>query len=223
MRKLSGMKVLLLVILACSVAGAAILLKLKSHSPAHLRAQPQARTQPQTQAQPPTALTVSDFKTSARFGLENHHSDLSLQGKSTMETSSAVVAHFRGLISSSHEGLDVDFFSKPMTEADLTDVLENNGRQMRLNERAGFILFLDKENRIEQVNMGYSVPGTSVSQTVAWKPDDLKKYFSDYSFDGKRLRLKSKGTFSDVNAEQQSMTLDWDVDFDVPVLDRRNK
>jgi len=58
---------------------------------------------------------------------------------------------------------------------------------------------------------------------VAWKPDELKKYFSDYQFDGKRLQLKSKGTYSEIDSEQKTMSLAWDVDIDLPVFDRRKK
>ncbi len=67
------------------------------------------------------------------------------------------------------------------------------------------------------------VPGTTVARTVAWQPDDLKKYFSDYQFDGKRLRLKSKGTYSELNSKQEAMTLSGDVNLDLLVFDRSKK
>ncbi len=73
------------------------------------------------------------------------------------------------------------------------------------------------------MNLSYVVPGTTVARTVAWKPEDLKKYFSDYQFDGKRLQLKSKGTYSEVDSKQQTMSLAWDVDINLPVFDRRKK
>jgi hypothetical protein len=110
-----------------------------------------------------------------------------------------------------------------MTEADQKDVLENDAREMRRSDYAALVLFLDKQNRLGQVNLSYVVPGTTVARTVASTPDDLKRYFSDYQFDGKRLQLKSKGTYGEIDSEQRTMSLAWDVDIDLPVFDRRTK
>jgi hypothetical protein len=49
-----------------------------------------------------------------------------------------------------------------MTEADQKDVLENDAREMRRSDYAALVLFLDKQNRLGQVNLSYVVPGTTV-------------------------------------------------------------
>jgi hypothetical protein len=62
------------------------------------------------------------------------------------------------------------------------------------------------------------VPGTTVARTVAWKPEELKKYFSAYQFDGKRLVLKSKGRYSESENGRENLRLSWDVDVNLPVV-----
>jgi hypothetical protein len=46
----------------------------------------------------------------------------------------------------------------------------------------------------------------------------LKKYFSNYRFDGKRLSFKSKGSYSDTESGKEKLRLSWNVDFDLPVF-----
>ena len=84
-----------------------------------------------------------------------------------------------------------------------------------------WVLYLDKQSKVGQVNLGYVVPGTTVARTVAWKPDDLAR-FSTYKFDGERLLLKSRGTYSEDEPEER-LTLSWNVDFDLPVFERPKK
>ena len=85
------------------------------------------------------------------------------------------------------------------------------------------MLFLDKGNKVEQVNLSYVIPGTTVARTVAWTPAELAKEFSNYQFAGKRLRLKSKGTFNESNDKRESLKLSRDVDINLPVSDRDGK
>jgi len=83
---------------------------------------------------------------------------------------------------------------------------------------AAFVLFLDKANKLWQANLSYVIPGITVARTVAWKPDELKKCFSSYQFDGKRLTLKSKGSYSDMESGKENLRLAWNVDFNLPVF-----
>lgn len=170
-----------------------------------------------------SAFNADNFKTRAVFELVNHQSDLIQQGSGKVVTESAVVTYTNGLFPGNTEGLEIQFFTKPMTAADQNDVVENDAKGMRGSDYVALVLSLDKQNIIGQVNLSYVVPGTTVTRTVAWKADDLNKYFSDYHFDGKRLQLKSKGTYSEINSKQQTMNLAWDVDFDLPVFDRRKQ
>jgi hypothetical protein len=86
-------------------------------------------------------------------------------------------------------------------------------------ERAYLVLFIDKANQIWQVNLTVVFNGMTYGNTVASESADLKKYFDDYSFDGKQLRLRSNGTFrTEVDGKAQVMS--WTVDTDVPVQRR---
>jgi hypothetical protein len=153
----------------------------------------------------------------------NHQSGVVKQGSTRIVAVSAFVTHTNELFPGTTGGLEIQFFTKPITEAARTDILENGAKQLRKSDYATLVLFLDKDKRVGQVNLSYVIPGTTVARTVAWKPEDLKKSFSNYQFDGKRLRLKSKGAFSELNSKQEAMSLSWDVDFDLPVFDRARK
>ena len=168
-------------------------------------------------------FSLKDFKTNAVFELVNHQSGVIKQGSTRIVAESAFVTHTNELFPGKTEGLEIQFFTKPITEAARTDILENGAKQLRKGDYATLVLFLDKEKRVWQVNLSYVIPGTTVARTVAWKAEDLKKSFSNYQFDGKRLRLKSKGTYKELNPKQEAMSLSWDVDFDLPVFDRARK
>ena len=168
-------------------------------------------------------VSSKDFNTKSVFELVNHQSGVIKQGSTRIVAESAFVTQTNELFPGKTEGLEVQFFTKPITEAARTDILENGAKQLRKGDYATLVLFLDKEKRVWQVNLSYVIPGTTVARTVAWKPEDLKKSFSNYQFDGKRLRLKSKGTYNELNPKQEAMSLSWDVDFDLPVFVRARK
>ena len=174
-------------------------------------------------AQSSSDFSSKDFNTNAVFDLVNHQSGVIKQGSTRIVAVSAFVTHTNELFPGKTEGLEIQFFTKPITKAARTDILENGAKQLRKSDYAALVLFLDKQKRVGQVNLSYVIPGTTVARTVAWKPEDLKKSFSNYQFDGKRLRLKSKATFSELNSKQEAMSLSWDVDFDLPVFDRARK
>jgi hypothetical protein len=69
---------------------------------------------------------------------------------------------------------------------------------LRRRGYAALALFLDARNNLWQVNASYVVPGTTVARTVAWKPEELKAYFSRVTFSGGRLVLKSAGRYADL-------------------------
>lgn len=172
----------------------------------------------------PTAdLRTQDPGVKAVFELENHQPDYIRPGSSRIVAVSAWATHTHTLFPGRTEGLEILFFTRPITAADRIDIVEHDAKELKKNDFAALVLFLDKEQKIGQVNLSYVVPGTTVARTVAWKPEDLAKSFSDYQFDGKRLRLKSKAAFSEVNAKQQALALSWDVDVDLPVFERAGK
>jgi hypothetical protein len=161
-----------------------------------------------------------DFQTKGTFDLVVSRSQVLRPGPSTIVTQSAFVTHAHGLIPGNADGLEIQFFTGPLTEAARADILGNGAKQMRKSPYAALVLFLDKDDHVWQVNLSYVIPGTTVARTVAWKPDELRQ-FADYAFDGTRVRLKSKGTYRETGNEQ--LTLSWDVDLSLPVFDRITK
>jgi len=175
------------------------------------------------QAKSNIGLRSQDFQTKAVFELVVSNSRVVKLGASSIVTESAFVTFTHGLIPGNSAGLEIQFFTKPLTEAARTDLLENGAKELRKSNYAALVLFLNKENKVWQANLSYVIPGTTVARTVAWKPEELEKYFSNYKFDGKRLMLKSKGTYSDSDSEEERMKLSWSVDFNLPVFNRIKK
>ena len=161
---------------------------------------------------------LQDFQTKAVFELVVINSSGLKPGASRIVAESAFVTLAHGLIPGNSDGLEIQFFTKPITEAGRADMLKNDARELKKNDYAALVLFLDKENKVWQANLSYVIPGTTVGRTVAWKPEELKKYFADYKFDGKRLVLKSKGSYSESESGKDGMKLSWSVDLDLPVV-----
>ena len=156
-----------------------------------------------------------DFQTKATFELVVEKSKYLTPGTSEIASQSAFVSLAHGLIPGNSDGLEIMFFIKPVTESALPDIITNDAKELRRSSYAALVLFLDKENKVWQANLSYVVPGTTVARTVAWKPDELKRYFSNLSFEGGRVLLKSTGNYSE--AGQEVMKLSWNVDLDLPV------
>ena len=161
-----------------------------------------------------------DFRTTAVFELEVSGSKFLRSGASKIVTESAFVTLTHTLMGN-RDGLEIQFFTKPITDAARADILENNARELRRSDHAALVLFLDKNYQVLQANLSYVVPGTTVARTVAWKPEDLRRQFSNYKFDGKRLLLKSKGLYNESGEER--MKLSWEVDLNLPVFEQIKK
>jgi hypothetical protein len=159
-----------------------------------------------------------DYQSKAFFELVVNKSSVLRPGARSIVTQSAFVKLAHRLVPGNSDGLEIQFFTKPLTGAGITDVLKNDARELRKSDYAALVLFLDKKNKVWQADLRIVVPGTTVARTVAWKPEELARYFSDYKFDGKRLVLKSKGSFSESESGQETMKLSWNVDLDLPVF-----
>jgi hypothetical protein len=157
-----------------------------------------------------------DFRTDASFELVVSNSKYLKPGTSRIRSQSAFVSLVHGLVPGNSDGLEVMFFAKPITKANLPDVLNNEAAELRKSDYAALVLFLDKGNKVSQVNLSYVVPGTTVARTVAWKPDELKQYFSDLTFKNGRLIVRSTGSYSE--AGQEALTLTWNIKLDLPVM-----
>ena len=163
-------------------------------------------------------FSAQDFNTKSEFELVVNDSNALKAGASRIVTQSAFVTRAHGLIPGNSEGLEIQFFTKPITEATMTDILKNGAKESKKSDYAALVLFLDKANKVWQANLSYVIPGTTVARTVAWKPEELKKYFSNYQFDGKRLILKSNGSYSETDSGKEKLRLSWNVDFNLPVF-----
>src|SRR5262249_20305867 len=141
-------------------------------------------------------------------------------GTSALVTQSAFVTLTHGLLPGNADGLEIQFFTTPISEAARADTSNNGAREVRRTNYAALVLFLDKQNRIWQANLSYVIPGTTVARTIAWTPDQLRQ-FSQFRFDGTRIVLKSKGTYSESGEER--LSLSWNVDLDLPVSERGRK
>jgi len=172
----------------------------------------------QVGAESNSSFSAQDFKTKSEFELVVNDSSVLKAGASKIVTQSAMVTRVHGLIPGNSEGLEIQFFIKPITEAAVTDILKNGAKELKRSDYAALVLFLDKDNRVWQANLSYVVPGTTVARTVAWKPEELKKYFSTYQFNGKRLVLKSNGSYSETESGKEKLRLSWNVDFNLPVF-----
>ena len=162
-------------------------------------------------------FTLQDFQAKGAFELVVNESKYLKSGTSKLTTKSAYVALAHGLIPGNSDGLEIVFFPKPITERIKTDILENDAKELKKGSYTAFVLYIGKDNKIWQANLTYVVPGATVARTVAWKPEQLQKYFSDFKFDGTRLVLKSKGNYSESEKAQDRLSLSWVVDLNLPV------
>jgi hypothetical protein len=163
-------------------------------------------------------FTLQDFQTRAAFELVVTESKPLTPGTSKITAQSAYVTLAHGLVPGNSDGLEIHFFPKPATERTKADILENEAKELKKASYAAFVLYVGKDNKIWQANLSYVVPGTTVARTLAWKSDELQKYFSDYRFDGKRLALKSKGSYSESEKGHEKLRLSWDMDLNLPVV-----
>jgi len=172
----------------------------------------------QLRAQSDARFSLQELNTKAVFELVVNDSSGLKAGATKIATQSAFVRLVHGLILGNSEGLEIQFFTKPITEASMTDILKNGAKESKKSDYAAVVLFLDKDKKVWQANLSYVIPGSTVARTVAWKPEDLNKYFSNYQFDGKILILKSHGGYSEAESGKEKMRLSWAVDFNLPVF-----
>jgi hypothetical protein len=171
-----------------------------------------------------SASSVSDFETRASFSLDVQKSNVLSLGKSALQTKSAFATYTNEFFGGKVNALKIQFFTQPIADDARTKLLKNDDREISKGGTAAFVLFVGERNQISQVNLTYVIPGTTVVRTVAWTPEELTKYFSDYRFEQNRLRLKSKASYrTSPDSKEEILTLSWDVEVDAPVFDRIKK
>lgn len=77
---------------------------------------------------------------------------------------------------------------------------------------------VDKTSTVWQVDL--SLPGHTC--TIADSDSSARKAFQEFLFDGRRVRLKGKGTFACMmgSSDAPRRTFEWEVDFETPVVVR---
>ena len=110
----------------------------------------------------------------------------------------------------------IDIFFAPQT-AD--GHLPKSTKEIQLGDYTNLNLLTDTANRVTQVNMTVVRPGKTISRTIAWNHDDLKKYFSNVTLTSHRVVLRSSGKYDEAETESTQVTLRWDVDIDILVTD----
>ena len=162
-------------------------------------------------------FTVHDFQTKAAFELVVTNSNALKPSTSKIAAQSGYVTLAHGLPGNA-DGLEIHFFPTQVTEEVKADIVENDAKELKKSNYAALVLFLGKDNKVWQANLSFVVRGTTAARTVAWKPEELKKYFSDYQFNGKRLVLKSKGSYAESEKNREQLRVSWNVDLNLPTI-----
>jgi hypothetical protein len=159
---------------------------------------------------------TADSRVTGVFDLTVTKSAVLKTGTSRIVARSAYARLVHALVPGNSDGLEVLFLTTPFTDAAQADVTNNDAKELKKSTYATMVLFLDKQQKITQVNVSYVVPGTTVGSTVAWRRDEIEKYFSDFVFDGTRLVFKSRGAHAE--SGDQALHLSWNLDVNLPVI-----
>lgn len=177
-----------------------------------------------------TRGSESPFDTHAKFSLDNSDAEgkCCLPAHLTSSLSSAVATIEPPKGPMRYSLVEINFYSFSFTRQDATaarsgntELLDKKWKAMdnaqAFNQGwASIQLALDANSQIQQVNM--RVPGYSC--TVAIIERDLRNFAQEYKFDGKTLRLKSKGSYlCDMKAQGLGTpTFGWDINLTTTVF-----
>jgi hypothetical protein len=141
------------------------------------------------------AVDINSDQKNANFSVDNN----------AMSLSSAVATIEPRIGAPGYSWLRISFYAFPITTDDIAALIKGDTASMDRklykkpdnpkdynNSYAVIQLSVDKGAKVWQVDM--YVPGHTC--TIAPFEADVKKFLQDYQFDGKRLRLKSKGTYT---------------------------
>jgi hypothetical protein len=171
----------------------------------------------------PAAIDPSSFATAAKFSVDRNAMSLST-GVATIEPR---------LGAPGYSWLRINFYSFPVAAEDIPNVENGNVQSMdkKWSKKASnpsdyntsnavIQLSVDSNFKVWQVDM--AVPGHTC--TIAPFEQDVRNFLQNYRFDGKRLKLRSKGTYvCDMKFMGiANQTFGWEIDLDIPVLEKRN-
>src|SRR5690242_6047710 len=119
-----------------------------------------------------------------RFDLDVQRSTVLKPGKSHFATTSAFAIRTDKYFGGRTNALQIQMYPAPVDVRARERLLKNerDDRDLIGAGAAYFVLFVDKENRITQVNVTTVMPGTTVTRTVAYTQADIAKWFSDYRY-----------------------------------------
>jgi hypothetical protein len=169
----------------------------------------------------PASVEPNSFRTSANFSVDNN----------TLSLSTAVATIEPRLGAPGYSWLRISFYSFPVAADDVPGILKgdmgpmNKKRDQKASNprdynssNAVLQLSVDQNFKVWQVDM--SVPGHAC--TIAPNEQDVKNFLQSYQFDGKNLRLKSKGSYV---CDMKFMGISnqkfgWDVDLNTEVFQK---
>ena len=167
-----------------------------------------------------TPLVPASFTTKAEFSVDN----------TSLSLSSAVATIEQRRGAPGYSWVRIYFYSFPPTATDLVriangDVSSMDKKWMKLADKhdnsynvshAVIQLSVDRNFKVWQVDM--SVPGHSC--TIAPSEPDIEKLLQDYRFDGKALRLRSKGSYICDMSFLKSLNSKyyWNINLKLPVF-----
>ena len=169
----------------------------------------------------PASVDPDSFHTKANFSVDNN----------AMSLSTAVATIEPRLGAPGYSWLRIYFYSFPVAVDDLAGILKGDTGSMDKkrnskasdpkdynSSRAVIQLSVDKSSKVWQVDM--SVPGHAC--TIAPFEQDVKTFLQSYQFDGKNLKLKSKGSYvcdmKFMGIPNQKFS--WDVDLSTAVFEK---
>jgi hypothetical protein len=168
-------------------------------------------------------LTPDSFGTSAQFAVDDSHLSLS-----------SVIATIEPRLGApGYSWVRIHFYSFPPAAGDMAGIARGDVNSMdkkweKLADKhdnsynvsnAIIQLSIDKDYKVWQADM--AVPGRGC--TIAPFEKDVKSFLQDYRFDGKNLRLKSKGLYvCDMKSLKiPDQTFTWDIDLNIPVYEKK--
>jgi hypothetical protein len=169
----------------------------------------------------PASVDPNSFRTSARFSVDNL----------AMSLSTAVATIEPRLGAPGYSWLRISFYSFPVAADDIAGIMKGDTGSMdkKWNQKASnpkdynssyaFIqLSVDQNSKVWQVDM--AVPGHAC--TIAPYEQDVKNFLQNYQFDGKKLTLKSKGSY---DCDMKFMGIPnqkfgWDIDLNADVFQK---
>jgi len=160
--------------------------------------------------------TLTPPHCAARFELEVKRSDVMRLGKATLKCANvlAIPMHREGR--AQFTGIDI-FFAPQSADGHIP----KSAKEFQQAQYVNLNLMTDGTGKVTQVNMSVVIPGKTVARTIAWKPEDLRKYFSKVILKDRRIVLKSSGAYDDPQTASEQASLHWDVDIDAPISNDR--